>query len=311
MIPGGLEHYVRLRHCTDLVEVGRGLEFVVFRALDPAGDPVALKVSAGARFGANANDPAVDTRALLQWEHDVTRHLSGLGFPVATPRELVLGEPDILVAEFLPADGTEADQPRLGALLDRLHEMPLPPGFPPSRLSGGELLATRIGRRWAEVAARVPDLPAPIPVPVLAAALAGRPMGSLLHLDIRSANLRCVGGRVAGVVDWSNALAGDPGLEWGRLAEYALVPGNGVDFTAVRAGSRRDLDQEAAAFWVYRLDAAVMLANVFLSGAPEQELGRAAVARLRSVHAELTRRLGAGAGQTPAPARTSQALGAQ
>ena len=85
----------------------------------------------------------------------MTRHLSGLGFPVAAPRELVLGDPDILVAEYLPADGTEADQPRLGALLDRLHEMPLPPGFPPSRLSGRELLPARIGRRWAEVAARV------------------------------------------------------------------------------------------------------------------------------------------------------------
>jgi aminoglycoside phosphotransferase (APT) family kinase protein len=38
---------------------------------------------------------------------------------------------------------------------------------------------------------------------------------------VRAANLRCVEGSVRVVLDWSNALVGDPALELARLAEWA------------------------------------------------------------------------------------------
>jgi aminoglycoside phosphotransferase (APT) family kinase protein len=76
-----------------------------------------------------------------------------------------------------------------------------------------------------------------------------------VYLDVRASNLRCTGGAVRGLLDWSNALVGDPAMELGRLAEYALPPQNGLDYDAVpasyqepipvgdlRGGSERDRD---------------------------------------------------------------------
>ena len=70
--------------------------------------------------------------------------------------------------------------------------------------------------------------------------------GRLVHLDVRSSNLRCTGGAVRGLLDWSNALIGDPAMELGRLAEYALLPENGLDYEVVLAGYREPAPVEKA-----------------------------------------------------------------
>lgn len=59
---------------------------------------------AGERFQSNANDPAVDTWALLRWEHAVPTHAAAFGIPVATPRDLLLGDPDVLVSRMTCVD---------------------------------------------------------------------------------------------------------------------------------------------------------------------------------------------------------------
>src|SRR5215469_14068661 len=92
------------RRFTRLRPAGGGVEFQVFEAIAPDGSKVVLRTPVGGRFQSNANDPHVDTRSLLRWEYAVTRHLDRLGFPVATPRELVLGEPDVLVSDFVMDD---------------------------------------------------------------------------------------------------------------------------------------------------------------------------------------------------------------
>ena len=112
-----------------------------------------------------------------------------------------------------------------------------------------------------------------------------------VHLDVRASNLRCAGGAVRGLLDWSNALVGDPAMELGRLAEYALPPQNGLDYDAVLASYQEPIPVDSAAFWIYRLDAAVMLALLFNSEAPHAELGPRAVDRLREVHQRLSRGL--------------------
>lgn len=66
-----------------------------------------------------------------------------------------------------------------------------------------------------------------------------------------------------GLLDWSNALIGDPTMELGRLAEYALLPQNGLDYEAALAGYREPVPVDSAAFWIYRLDATVMLGLLF------------------------------------------------
>jgi aminoglycoside phosphotransferase (APT) family kinase protein len=112
-----------------------------------------------------------------------------------------------------------------------------------------------------------------------------------VHLDVRAPNLRCAGGAVRGLLDWSNALTGDPAMELARLAEYALLPGNGLDYEAVLAGYQERVPADSAAFWIYRLDAAVMLALLFSSEPAHAGLAPPAVDRLREVHQRLSRAL--------------------
>lgn len=281
------------RRFTRLRPAGSGVEFQVFEATAPDGSKVVLRTPVGERFQFSPNDRHVDTRALLRWEYSVTRHLGRLGFPVATPRELVLGEPDVLVSDFVTDDGRGADQVALGALLLRLHHSP-PPPVPPVAAHGlpaARLLPHRIADRFAGLAAFVATLPAAPAIGQLTAVLASRPTGRLVHLDVRASNLRCNGGAVRGLLDWSNALIGDPAMELGRLAEYALLPQNGLDYEAVLAGYREPVPADSAAFWIYRLDAAVMLALLFTSEASHAGLGPGAVDRLREVHLRLSREL--------------------
>ncbi|WP_229402276.1 phosphotransferase family protein [Micromonospora okii] len=271
--------------------VGRGLEFTVFRALGPDGAPVALRL-AERRFESNANDPRVDTRVLLAQEYEITRHLSALGFPVAEPLELRLGDddttPDLLLSRFVTDDGSGLDGHHLGALLARLHRLPAPRLTPVAAegTTTAGVLAARILRRWAEVGRLVDGWPAPPDLPRLAAPLSGIGTSGLVHLDVRSDNVRRVGGQVEALVDWSNALLGDAVVEFGRLTEYARYPENDLDLPAIRAGYAEAghlPPADTPAELVCRLDAALMLALVFLSEAPDPQRGPAAADHARAL----------------------------
>lgn len=285
--------FAAARDLTDLHLVGNGLEFVVFRASHPVEGAVVLRVPVGARFQSNANDPDVDTRRLLRWEHEVAGYLTGHGIAVAEPLELVLGEPDVLMSRYIPDDGTAFDPVELGTLLARLHRLPPPPVQPVASegCATEDLVPRRIVRRWQEVAEVVPGLPPCLPLERLRAQLVRSPR-SLLHLDVRAANLRCVDGSVRALLDWSNALAGDPALELARLAEFARLPENGIDFKGVLHGYGEAPHLGDPAFAVYRLDAAVMLAVVFLCEAPEEALGAEWAGRALELHEEVKRRSG-------------------
>jgi aminoglycoside phosphotransferase (APT) family kinase protein len=291
--PASVLRLVAERRFTRLRPAGGGVEFQVFEATAPDGSRVVLRTPGGHRFQFNPNDGHVDTRSLLRWEYVVTRHLDHLGFPVATPRELVLGEADVLVADFVPDDGLGADQAALGALLRRLHDAP-PPPLPPVAAHGlptARLLPRRIADRFARLATYVSTAPTTPSVERMTEVLAARPSGALLHLDVRASNLRCARGAIHCLLDWSNALVGDPAMELGRLAEYALLPDNGIDYAKVLAGYGEPVPSDSAAFWIYRLDAAVMLALLFHSEVPHAELGPRSVDRLREVHERLGREL--------------------
>jgi len=246
---------------------GRGLDFTVLRMVDPAGAPVAVKVP-HARFSSDVNDPHVDRRVLLRQEYDLTRHLAAYGVPVARPRELYLSaELDVLLCDYLPDDGAGVDGAALGGLLARLHAVPAPEGPLVASEGGrptGQVLVQRVERRWYELGRLYPGLPA---LPALTVPSSHRDV--LLHLDVRAANLRCVGRREPILVDWANALVGDPLLELARVSEFARVPGSGVDTEALRRG----YGAAPAPPLLYHLDAALVLALVFLSEAPDPVLG--------------------------------------
>ncbi|MFJ8478124.1 phosphotransferase family protein [Kitasatospora sp. NPDC094011] len=283
-----------------LTPVGAGLEFSVYRALDRDGRPVALRL-ARRRFDANANDPHVDTRALLRQEYAISRHLAAHGFPVAEPLELLLAPdpdaPDVLLSRFVPDDGSPLDGHALGALLAGLHRLPPPPDLAPVAAEGlttRQALLARIRRRWSELGRHVDAWPA-LPPAAAARQLAALAPAHLVHLDVRSANLRRQEGRPTALLDWSNLLLGDAALEFGRLAEYARHPENQLDLAALREGYDRAggptpaPDGEAGAVLACRLDAALMLALVFLSEAPDPARGPAAVERVRELAALLDR----------------------
>ncbi len=151
------------------------------------------------------------------------------------------------------------------------------------------LLPRRIAERFAELAGFTVGLPTAPDAGRLATALSRRPSGRLLHLDVRAPNPRCGDGAVRAVLDWSNTLTGDPLLELGRIAEYARLPGNGLDYDAVVDATASRFPSTRPAFWIYRLDAAVMLALLFNSEVPHADLGPRSVERLREVHERLSR----------------------
>ncbi|MGV9378836.1 phosphotransferase family protein [Nonomuraea sp. NPDC003707] len=272
-----------------LEPLGRGLEFSVFRGRPgDGGPPVAVRVGER-RFDSNANDPRVDTRALLRQEYRLTRLLGDHGLPVPEPVALVLAEtpdePDLLISRYVEDDGSELDCFRLGELLARLHAVPLPGPRPVAaeHLTASRLVVGRILRRWREIA-RLRDGWPPPPAPgrllPIAAPLS---RGALLHLDVRRANVRCHQGRVRALLDWSNALHAHPALEFGRLGEFARLPENQLDLEALRAGYARHAEPPPDAgplALLCRLDAAVMLALVFLSESPDPARADTAVERV-------------------------------
>jgi aminoglycoside phosphotransferase (APT) family kinase protein len=91
-------------------------------------------------------------------------------------------------------------------------------------------------------------------------------------------------GRIVAIADWANALLGDPALELTRMAEWGHLDG------AFLAGYG-DPDPFAVLPPVldtlYRLDAVLVLALVFLSEAPDPVLAAPLVARAVALAAHL------------------------
>jgi hypothetical protein len=163
-----------------------------------------------------------------------------------------------------------------------------PPDLPLVEQAGlpcHERIAARLVQRAAAFARLTGEaLPLP-PAGALAEVLACRAAyRSLLHLDARPANLFTRSGAITAIIDWGNALVGDPALELARIAEYGhldegFLAGYGDDYALG--------DLPPAVETLYRLDTAVMLANVFTGEAPDPEAARGMVARARTLAARL------------------------
>ncbi|MFL5999712.1 MAG: phosphotransferase family protein, partial [Streptomyces sp.] len=262
------------------------------------GQPVAVRL-AHRRFDSNANDPHVDTRALLLQEYEIARHLAAHDLPVAEAKELVLADeptsPDVLLSAYVPDDGSDLDSFALGQLLARLHQVP-PPRLRPVASEGvptASAITARIVRRWAEIGHLVDDWPKPPDASLIAQQLTSLTEDSLLHLDVRGDNIRRRQGRAVALLDWSNALLGSPSLEFGRLVEYARYPENELDMAAIRSGYTRTATvppDSDPCLYVCRLDAALMLALVFLSEAPDPSRGPSAADHARELALRMSAR---------------------
>jgi aminoglycoside phosphotransferase (APT) family kinase protein len=258
---------------TGLREIGRGLDACVYRGESAELGPVAVRMPHD-RWVSSGNEDQLDTRRQLRQDCHLSRHLRAYGLPV--PEVFVLhtagtGDTgvDFTISQFIESDGSELPDREFGRLIRAIHDVPVPEANLVCMDSSGDadqVLAERIGQRLKNLAA-ITELGTGIP-DVRAALDAdqshGHPRG-LLHMDLRPENILARAGRPAAILDWSNALAGDPALDLARAAEYGSLTPAALDaygdpgmFTMTPATPRQT---------VYRLDTAVMLSHVFLGDA--------------------------------------------
>lgn len=265
----------------DLAPVGQGLEAAVFRTELPPFGSVAVKAP-WRRFPGGSYGPGVDCRALLRQERDLAAWAAGLGVPV--PQIFALHETeaqDVLVMAFVEADDGEPDPAEFGRLLRTLHDAPPPDLVPFTHGPAGDMpaaIADRIRQRIERLAGLGEVLPVPDPAALRAALRPAR--RSLLHLDLRPANLRCRGGRIAAVFDWSNALIADPAFELARMAEAgtltdAILDGYGDRFWAARLPE--------ATYAACHLDAALLFAILFRVAVPDPDRAARLTVRAREL----------------------------
>ena len=228
---------------TGLREIGRGMETRVYRGESAALGPVAIRVP-HTRWLNSGNEDQVDTRPLLRQDFDLSRHLRAHDLPV--PEVFVLHAsdtgPDFTIARYVESDDSQLADREFGRLIRAIHEIPVPEldlVCMESHEDADQLLAERIGDRLKNLAA-VTDLGAGLPDigAVLAADRDAALPRRLLHMDLRRENILVRSGRPVAILDWSNALIGDPALDLARTAEYGSLTRPCSRATAIPCRSR-------------------------------------------------------------------------
>jgi aminoglycoside phosphotransferase (APT) family kinase protein len=258
--------------------LARGIESQVWRATSEQYGQVVLKLPVNLSYD-NVNDPGVEQSTLFRQEQRLAAHLHYHGF-TQVPRTFVVDELDghpFMISEYIESDEKPVDGYEVGLTLAALHKVP-PPEFATSAqegLAASQLIPHRITRR-ARVFNEITggSLPVPPVDEMTAALLEVADHDRLLHLDVRSANLR--GSSPVMILDWSNSIVGPVQLELARCRQISDIACDELD-----AGYRSvagDYRHSRVAELIFRLDAAVMLALVFLSEAPDPAAAKVACA---------------------------------
>ncbi|KAM3509565.1 hypothetical protein MY11210_006255 [Beauveria gryllotalpidicola] len=279
---------------SNLETLAQGLEFNVYKATSPTHNTVVLRVPKFKVFQ-NANDPNIDARALVRQEAAILALLRST--PVPVPRCHGIYEVDgcpAMVCEFMAADSATAadDDAALGRVAALIHATPIPAdwavelvameGFGRTQLPA--LFLKRMRRRFEVLGELEPQTRDwaldEATLHAVAEPLLGREPPALLHMDLRRVNVQVRGGEVSAVFDWTNALLAPPvvdvyrSMEWGAQSK-AFLRG----YTSVRP--LEAVSQREEAF--LRLDAALVLALVFVSEAPDPERRVGALRRVREL----------------------------
>jgi fructosamine-3-kinase len=268
-------------------QVGLGNEFYILRAELPE-RPAVIKVPKDKVFS-NVNDAHIDSKALLDQEFALIRHVKAEGIKqVPEP----IGDIEVegfgaLIMSFIPSDDSKPDEFELGKLLASIHSIKTPSIELSAQESSEipELIADRLHRRWKELDGLVENLPALEDRNAIVEKLAStRSVKSLLHMDFRHANFRMDNGKVTALLDWSNSLIGHPAVELARVAETGET---GEEFLRGYASVKDLPDISLLVETIFRLDTATMLSLVFLSEDPDPERGLIAVNRVLELHKAL------------------------
>jgi aminoglycoside phosphotransferase (APT) family kinase protein len=238
-----------------------------------------------------AYEGRVDFADVVEKETIVLQALAAAGVPV--PRVLAWerrhareGRSWILLEhiahEQAPRFG-DALQRELGSLTGAIHA--IDGGALLRQRSWGAYVTQRLRAR-VDAAAGLCDLPSANEIsaavePLLAAR--GEPH-ALLHMDLREANVCVRNGRIAGVIDLANALAGDPLIELARIRSYGLLT---PAFLAGYGTTEAKLAEHAQLLDAYELDTAALLAVVAVTEADDQRL----FTRMKAAAERLARRV--------------------
>ncbi|KAK0620752.1 kinase-like domain-containing protein, partial [Immersiella caudata] len=260
---------------SDIYLAGDGLEFTVYSAKSPRHPhDVALRVPKCDIF-TNVNDLNLSAKDLLQQELSIYALLEPSAVPVPRPLELLqVGGKAAMLAQYVDSDGSVPSPETLGRGLAQLHLVNVPAGFTAVASQGTDILNVlprRIVQRLSELRKFDPQLPDTLSENDLRSSIAklSRFPLSLLHMDWRPANLRTREGEIIAVVDFSNALVGPAAVEIYRVLELL---GPAPHFTQGYASVTSVPELSETEQLCLRLDAAVMIALVFLSEAPDPKL---------------------------------------
>ncbi|MED0981676.1 phosphotransferase [Bacillus paramycoides] len=275
----------------DLKVIGTGVQNIVFRG-DSEKGPLAFRVP-WEREVENINEDLFNSRLSLQKEAELSKLGNSKGIPVPRIHGLHLSkELDFLISDYVATDHMPISAYKIGELVNKLHSMSI------EGLHYEQNIREPISKRIAErIVKRVegfntitncniklPD--AQIIEQILSTADHTK---SLLHMDIRPANLIGYNGEVKAIVDWDNALIGHPLLELMRIAET-----NEVSWEEFKAGYKNDNIFNATPHIVslfYRLDTAVMLANLFIAHLKIEDKGVFYKERVKTLYNEIYKSL--------------------
>lgn len=269
---------------TEIKPYANGVENVVFKAQSPVLGDIVIRTPIE-QVVKNDNDGEFHASRLLKKEMNLTKHAAKHGIPVAKIYQTHFGSDiDFTVGEYVKSDGSDVSVAEVGELLTKLHNMPLPDeSF--TKQSAKEYykpIAERIIAR-TNVVEKILKTRLPLcSVEELCSIFRNWDAKLVLnHLDIRPANFITYEGKIKALLDWSNALIGDPTLEIMRILEQEEI-------------DPRFLENYTFASYVntvpevikvlYRYDAIVMMAVLFLSEIQDAKMGKHYYNKLVNIH---------------------------
>ncbi|CCT65439.1 uncharacterized protein FFUJ_02380 [Fusarium fujikuroi IMI 58289] len=281
------QHFIEAENLTDVKTAGEGLECLVYKARSPAYGPVVLRVPR-VKVYQNANDPNTNASDLIQQEMKIYELLEST--PVPVPKAYKYLEEDgypAMLCEYVDDDGTEITFKEMGRVAALIHSTPLSdPAMKTVVLETEDVFSTieqRLKRRFSVLSHTVPEASSWITnwdlIHTILEDLKRFP-SSLLHMDFRDVNLRHEDGRISAVIDWTNALIGPAAVDIFRTLEFSQLDESFVKgYTEITTWPGVTAQEES----LLRLDAALVLALVFTSEAPDAERAEVAVARVKEL----------------------------
>ncbi|KAF4335831.1 aminoglycoside phosphotransferase [Fusarium beomiforme] len=285
------QHFIKEENLTDVQIAGQGLECLVYKAKAPVYGQVVLRVPR-VKVYQNANDPNTNASDLIQQEMQIYKLLQEGTVPV--PKAYKYLEEDgypAMLCEYVDDDGTDITFEEMGRVAAMIHSAPIAdPAMKTVALETADVFSTidqRLKRRFSVLSQTVPESSTWITnwnhIHAILQGLKRFP-SSLLHMDFRDVNLRHKNERISAVIDWTNALVGPAAIDLFRTLEFSQLDDSFVKgYTEVTAWPEVTNEEET----LLRLDAALVLALVFTSEAPDVERAAAAVARVQELSKSL------------------------